>query len=306
MQPQYGAPPPQQYGPPPPPPPGPKRYGIFAAYILAPFFVGSLYRDVGRNWRGIGFWCMFLLLAITWAVTLGKFHVEAQKFVRDEVPKALEHVPAVTIKDGEASSDVPQPYEMKEPDSGRVFAVIDTTGQINSLDDTSAIVLLTKTKLFVKDQNNGQVREIPLKTFGNVTIDKKFLQGWADWIGKWMSFVVYFPALLGSVVFRLIQMLIYGLIGLAFASMFNARLDYAALMRLSVMSIIPILLLDTIFSLTGARVPLWNLIGIGVAMIYLLMAVKANGEQTPSAGYAFPVGPVPGQQYQQPYQPPRA
>src|SRR5262245_39205726 len=59
--------PPYPYAPPAPPPPRePKQFSHFVAWILAPFLVGALYRDVGRNWRGIGFWYLVLVLTICW------------------------------------------------------------------------------------------------------------------------------------------------------------------------------------------------------------------------------------------------
>src|SRR5437762_1391096 len=114
--------------------PEPRRYSAFSALFLAPLFSGELSRDIARRWRGIGFWFVVLQLLITWLVVLIVWQRGFNRFVQNDMPKISDQIPPVTIKDGVASSPVTQPYEIKDPESGKPFVVIDTTGQINSLD----------------------------------------------------------------------------------------------------------------------------------------------------------------------------
>src|SRR5947207_12164589 len=153
--------------------PEPRRYSAFTALFLAPFFSGELSRDVARRWRGIGFWFLVLQLLITWLVVLIWAQLGFNKFVQNDMPKITDQIPPVTIKDGVASSPVSQPYTIKDPKTGKPIVVIDTTGQINSLDETEAIILLNADKINFRDQGRGQVRTQSLAEVKSFYLDKQ-------------------------------------------------------------------------------------------------------------------------------------
>src|ERR1051325_1823245 len=70
-----------------------KKYGILGAIVRAPFFSGDLYRDVGRNWNGIGLLMILLVLIVCWTLAGIKAHHGLGKFARDEFPKVVEDFP---------------------------------------------------------------------------------------------------------------------------------------------------------------------------------------------------------------------
>ena len=85
-----------------------------------------------------------------------------------------------------------------------------------------------------------------------------------------------------SFVYRVVQVLIYALIGMLFASILKTTLDYDALVRLSVISITPVVALNTLRRLLDVHVPMTWLISFVIAMIYLFIAVKANADAEPA------------------------
>ena len=94
-----------------------------------------------------------------------------------------------------------------------------------------------------------------------------------------MVFPALYPlGILFSFIFRAIQLLIYALIGLLFAQMLNANLDYKTLMRLAAISITPVLVLNLLFEFLPVRIPGWWLLGIVIELGYLFFAVKVNSE----------------------------
>ena len=116
--------PPQGYGP--YAPAGPRQYGMLRALFL--FWSPRLWRNVGQRWRGIGFWYVVLLVAITFAgaaVWLSRAMDDLAKTVPPQVPK-------ITIANGVATVDVPQPYYIREPHSGQILAILDTTGAVTA------------------------------------------------------------------------------------------------------------------------------------------------------------------------------
>src|SRR2546426_6973479 len=88
-------------------------------------------------------------------------------------------------------------------------------------------------------------------------------------------------------------MLLYGLVGLIFNSAFNARLDYAALLRLAAVAMTPAMVVDTVLVwLVGAPVPCCGsmlLAGL-ITVSYLAFAVKANAQPVMPPGFGPPYG----------------
>lgn len=109
------------------PTPERRRYSPVATLGLS-FFSPELYRDVGRRWRGIGFWYLVLLLAVSWLPVAIKAHVGFAHFVRQDAPRTLADFPGITITDGVVSIDRPEPYLWRDPDSRDVLLYVDTSG----------------------------------------------------------------------------------------------------------------------------------------------------------------------------------
>jgi len=253
-----------------------KKFSIFHVPLLA-FYSKELYKDVGSNWRGVAFGYLLLLLVVCTALRMVGLHRGLSKFVATEAPPFVDQVPTITISDGEVSIDRPEPHYIKVPDSNDVIAVIDTTGTIQSLDDTDAKVLLTKTQVTWR-QSEMETRSFDLAEVKHFVLDKDKIMGWLNIFKKYFTLVLFPVLLLLSYVFRIIQALIYGAIGLLFATWSNAKLQYAASVRLAVVAVTPCIIARTILGLASVHLPwawFWFFLA---AMGYLFFAVKANTE----------------------------
>jgi hypothetical protein len=117
---------------------------------------------------------------------------------------------------------------------------------------------------------------------------------------KYAALVAFPFFLLLSFVFRIIQALIYGAIGLLFATWSNVKLSYAALVRLAIVAVTPCIVARTILGLAFVPLPwawLWFFLA---AMGYLFFGVKANAE--PQQPWPLEAGAPPQSpdQWQQP------
>jgi hypothetical protein len=258
-----------------------KQYGIFHPLLLS-FYSKPLYRDVAKNWKGVGFLYLLLLLALTWIPVMMQFHYNLSNMVTREAPKIVNQIPKITITTGEVSVDVPVPYYIIEPQSGEQIVAIDTSGQITSIDQTTAIALLTKKNFIMRQQRRGETRTFDLSAIQYLTLDRDSVMSWVQAFNKWFALFAYPFAVAGSFAYRAIQVLLYALAGMLFANSLKVTLDYAALVRLSVISITPVILLNTLRKLLGVHVPLIWLISFVIAMVYLFMAVKANSGTEPA------------------------
>ncbi len=208
----------------------------------------------------------------------------------------------ITITNGVVSSPVEQPYSIKDHSTGKTFGILDTTGTITSLDDIpDAGFLVTQNKIHWRDPNSpGQTRIQDLSQIKNFYLDKAKLTHWVSMGAAWFTWIAIPIVFVFSLIYRLIQTI--SAIGLIWNSALNARLTYAALVRLAFLSVTPVLLISTILFLTHVNIPLWTLICFVIEMVYLAMAVNANAGApgAPASGNSYTGQPYP---YQQPFPP---
>ena len=273
---------------PPPAATEPRRYSRVSALVLS-FFSPELYRDVARRWCGIGFLYLVLLLAVSWLPLAIRAHVAFAKFVRQAAPRVLAGFPAVTITNGVVSIDRPEPYLWRDPGNNEVLLYVDTTGAFDLPAAASAKAKLSRSQLVVK-QNEYDTRTYDLSQVKSFYVDKTRVTGWLAMAIPWMGLGIFVMGLLGTLIWHLIQIVIYGVIGLLLASMFSARLEYLALMRLAAVAITPAILLDTVLDMTGTSVPYSVLLFLALELGYLAFAVKANVQPAP-APPGFPMYP---------------
>lgn len=247
-----------------------KTYSVVQAPLWS-FFSAGLYRDAILRWKGTGMGYLFILLAVCWLPIMGKVHQEVSKFVSTEAPKLVKQIPTITITDGRASVKVPQPYEITEPETGNVIAVIDTTGRITSLDETEARVLVTRDGVIAK-KSDFETRSFSFKEVKEFTLDRAKINGWMETIRQYLAVVLYPFALLGSFVGRILQQLIYGAIGLLLALIFKRPRSYLSLLRLSAVAMTPPILIKTVLMTARIHLP-----GAGLLFFVLAMGLMCLG-----------------------------
>ena len=273
-----------------------KKYSIFHTLVMW-CFSPSFYRDVGRNWKGIGAGYLLLLMILACIPTAIAVKRGCSHLLQAEGKQIIDQIPPITIKDGEVSTPVEQPYVITSPDKSK-RAVIDTTGQVTSLAEADALVLLTKTKIIYR-QSEHETRTQDLSHIqGEFEFDKEDVTRWAKTIDRYLAYALYPVILIGSYIGRLMQILLYGLVGLIFSAMFSARLRYSGLVRLSAVAVTPVVIVDAVLELLPAVHTDWRWTwgGILIAMVLLFYgaAVNRGGPAQVEAATLPPVVP-PGQ-----------
>jgi hypothetical protein len=192
------------------------RYSIFHPLVFS-FYSKPLYQDVARNWRGTGFLYLLLLLALCWLPQMIQLHQRLADLVDQEAPALVSQLPAITIVDGELSTDVDTPYFIHDPEKGTVLAIIDLTGEHTSLENSEAKLLLTRTKAIVRNRPR-ETRVYDLSGVGSFSLDRETVSGWLEVAKDWLAIVLYPVALLFSYLYRIVQVLLYAAIGVLVAS----------------------------------------------------------------------------------------
>jgi len=241
------------------------------------FFSKDLYRDVSSQWKGTGFAYLLLLLAICWIFPITRMHADLAYFVDNEAPKIISQIPTISIVDGNASIQESQPYYIKDPETGEVLVIIDTTGKITSLAETKALALVTKTETMFK-KSEIETRTFSFANIKEFTLDQEKITGWLT-VAKKLAVPVLYPlAVLGSYAFRIIQVLVYAAIGMLFASWFKSRRPYISLIRLSVVAVTPCIIIRTVLGALHVNIPFAGLWYFLTAMGYLFFGVRATSK----------------------------
>ena len=74
------------------------RFGRFQGLVLS-LFLPAFYRDVARNWGGIGILYVLLLYTLTWIPALVNMQLGVQKFAQEDFPKFAKNLPDITIQE---------------------------------------------------------------------------------------------------------------------------------------------------------------------------------------------------------------
>ena len=251
-----------------------KKYSMIHIPLMS-FYSGELYRDVGLHWKGVGFIYLFLLLCICGIPSVIQVHLRFSDFVDNEAPPYVSQIPQITIEDGEAFVDVNQPHYIVDPHTQAVLAIIDTTGTITSLEGTEARALITQGQAIVK-RNEFETRTIAFDQIEQFTLDQQRIYGWLNTLKKYLAAVMFPFMLFGSLIFRIVQLLIYAAIGLLMASWCRSNRSYTSLLRLAVVAVTPGIIVKTVLGFTSIQIPFAGLAYFGVAMAYLFFGVQVS------------------------------
>jgi Protein of unknown function (DUF1189) len=266
-----------------------RTYGMLGALVRAPVFSKALYTDVALNWRGVGALYLLFLSFLTWLPIMIIVTVSMTNFINYDAAREFKDFPTIKLEKGQVSSDVAQPYIMKD-DRGQPVFVLDTTGKVTDPRDMHARLLITKTEM-VQD-NGGVIQRRSLAGFPDVTVDQAFLISWMK-VGRNCLMPVVWPVFsLFSFAVHLLLTLLFGAIGLGFSSAFGAGLGFAAAMRIAAVAATGPMLLDLILNLT--HVPgacAWWLLLTLLTLAYAAYGVKKVADLT-RQGQGFPVAPA--------------
>jgi len=257
----------------------PKTFTIFQTLYLS-FFSRPLYQDVRRNWKGLCLPYLLFILMFYWVPEMMNMNKNISEFIADEAPQFVDQVPVITITKGKASIKESVPFYVKDKNSVP-FAIIDTSGQTTSLDNTPAVVLITQDSLVVRpDKDSKEIRSFSLADMGDITITPKLIYNWLEIFNN-LYVVVLFPvALLISFVNHVVQAVLLAFLGGSFAKHFNIQLDFKTLVRLSVVAFTPAIMLETVHAALDIHYPYSSFFSFLITGGYLFYAVGSNSEKT--------------------------
>lgn len=265
-----------------------RRFSNLRAIVLS-FFSNDLYRDVARNWLGAGIVYLLLIHVLCAVPLLVAIQVGISRFAGEQAGPVLDQIPPIVVHDGHVSARATMPLVIRSA-NGHPIAILDTTGQVTSLDRTEAQVLVTATRLVYR-KSAAETRVFELSRVRHFEINSEKAMGWLQLFVRWFTIALSPIVFVTMFLLRLVQVVAFAGIGMLLAGPLRVRLGFAPLVRLAAVAFTPLLLLDTLRGAAGLHVPLWPLLSMVIVLVYLIVAIQANREPEPASE---PVGPPAG------------
>ena len=251
-----------------------RRFSILQAVPLS-FFSRDLYRDVAGSWRGAGLVYLVVVVALVTAVVVIGMQFSLRRWAAGPAQGFADQVPTIVIRHRVVEFDQPMPYVLQDRKTGKEWVVIDTTGQITSLEGLEATVLLTADRVMYR-KSAAETRVFNISAIDNLTISPTRAREWLGLLATWLALLLA-PFIFGGLfVFRLVQLLVFALVGMVVAALSRNRLDFSTLLRITAVALTPALLLEPLLDLAGAKATSWAFVWTVLPLGYVVWAVLAS------------------------------
>ncbi|MFC1523085.1 DUF1189 family protein [Elusimicrobiota bacterium] len=252
-----------------------RRFKFFEPLYLS-FFSKDVYLDAAKNWGGMTFAYLLMLVAVCWAPRMINLHQELAYFLDTDAQAIASQVPRIDINDGVATSEASTPYEIKEAKTGKTFMIIDLREKHTAVDELgdNVIALLTRSQ-FIMKKNKTETRAYDLSEVKSFYLDRTRVKGWMELARKWTAIVLYVFIVAFMYVYRIIQAVIYAVIGILVSKFVQIELGFDVLMNLSIIAITPPVIINTVVSLAEISIPFWGWLCFAMAIGYLIFGIKA-------------------------------
>lgn len=256
-----------------------RRYKIFHPLWMA-FYSRDLYRDVGRNWLGISFIYLLLLLLLLWAIAMLRFDQGLDSFIDHQAPQLTAQIPLIVILNGKAVAEGPQPHCVHYPDSERCFAIIDTTGNQQSAEQIDAPLVMTDRELIYR-RNATESRSYSFANIDEFVLDQTLMADWLAYAKDWLALSLYPLIILVSFIYRSFQAIFYAVLGIAMRKAQKVEIPFPSLVSISVIALTPAMVIDLLSMLLGWSLAIHPLFYLLLALGYLWfgIACQQDGSQ---------------------------
>jgi len=192
----------------------------------------------------------------------------------------LDEIPTITIRNGQASADVEQPWVKRlgsDDQRHEVVAIIDTTGARQSFGPNEVGVFLKRRDLVVK-QASEELRVIPLSRFPDTTVGPDIVRGWIKTAMRRAPF--YLGAFLG--IWYLFAKTMQALL-LVLAALIGARaMRFGHLFTVAVYALTPAVILDSALPFVKLHVPMFWALYWALGITYAILGAKRADAPPPA------------------------
>lgn len=250
------------------------QYNFVQALYMS-FYSPSLYRDVAERWGAKTFLYLLFLVALSWILVVFHLHFAIKEIYQKNANEIVHQIPIITIDNGEVKTPENRPYFVRNPQTMENIAVIDTSGKYTSLAHVQTGLLVTKNEVISQhEENETRIYQIPANMSMAIVPEtiSFYIQKYL-----WAIGVFFFVLLtIGAFIYRLIQGLIYALIGKLMSYLNHVPLSYDKILQITLVAITPTIVFATVFDYFHIIFPFRNLLYFILAMAYLYFGIISN------------------------------
>lgn len=244
-----------------------KEVPFFMAPFLS-FYSQKLYKDLCRNWKGFGFFYVFITALIIGGgcFYFGKIYVE--DIPQEAIEKVVDKVPTFAIESGQFSTNVQQPYvidwNVENSSATPNKIIIDTTGKVTELED-DVVLLITENEIVGRNEQTGEIDVIPFAGIPDFALTqddaRAFILKILEHAPTAIAAIAFFAFFIGYS----IRLLFYAILA---SAVVNDSREFKQLCRV------------TAFALTPGTVLSWLLglpfiFGMAINVAYVIFAVRS-------------------------------
>jgi len=250
----------------------------FIKAIFASFYSRSFYREVAEKWRARTFLYLLILLAICWVFISITRTVNFYNMLHEELTVISTQMPVMTVTDGVAKTQQQGTFYIKLPQSGKLLAVVNTDGSFKNFDKSEATVFISKDAVLIKSNSKIDTYKYPSMLKG--TISPMQIQSHMSamkYLGiPFTAIVLYLLGLFVAYIYRIVQSLVYALIGWLFTVILGRKLDYVQNLNIAMVAITPSIILCTLAYVLNVSFRFDWLAYFVLSMLYLLFGVTSQ------------------------------
>ena len=211
----------------------------------------------------------FLILVVTLILTV-RFSFDIAKGLAEFEMWSRENLPDIVIEKGEVFVDVPQPWQ---EEAGDFVVIIDTTGEIEKIDDYYPHgLLLMKDRLLLK-RGPYETRRYDLSKVESFRFDPETARRWRQ-VGQWflpplLAFFLFFYFWVG----KFVQVFLFSLISLLANWAMKKGLSYKTLFTIGLYAMTPPLLLLCGTVSFGLQIRFFDLIYLSIYAALLVTVI---------------------------------
>jgi len=241
--------------------------------LIKSLYSKSLYLDVCKNWKGLGFSFIALIALVVSAARGYELYSVILKTAPEIRSVLKKERPVITIKSGKMTMVPDRPLVIGNPYSEGPFAVLDGSGKINWLEDMRQGIYLGPDTLYIVFRKD-KVESYDLSDFDDTVIDRTSIERYLDFYTMYFYPIALFLGFGGYFFEFCVISLGMGLAGLMFARVWKAEPDYVTMVRLGCVCLSPAALLESGLALTHENLPYEDLLFLIIPLIYLNVAVR--------------------------------
>ncbi|MEA3368859.1 MAG: DUF1189 domain-containing protein [Candidatus Ratteibacteria bacterium] len=252
------------------------KVGIWTGFVNS--FNPEAYGKIVKQKFSRSFLYLLVIVLVISALFSVKFTSVFTRVAAEFIDKAGQEIPEIRITEGVVSVPVEQPYIYE---AAEYAFIIDTTGEITSLDNYDSGLLLLRDKIIYRDKARMKTESYDLSKIAALHITPETLQRGLKKGSKILVPALFVALTVWFIISKFIQVFLFSLVSLFANNLKKKNLTYPELLNIGIYALTAPTVLAAFLVLFNVQ---FRLFGLIYALLYILILVLAIGKLSPETG----------------------